>query len=114
MKFLHPGSSATTRLILTRAKSEMLYPAGEMPNCIFSQEKCYLAGFTRARLLGFCSSRGAASRLFVFMAIFSSAAALAGQGSLLSAVDPLIGTANDVNTYPGATLPFGIIQWSPD
>jgi predicted alpha-1,2-mannosidase len=30
------------------------------------------------------------------------------------AVDPFIGTASDGNTFPGATLPFGMIQWSPD
>ena len=30
------------------------------------------------------------------------------------AVDPLIGTAGSGNTFPGATLPFGMIQWSPD
>jgi predicted alpha-1,2-mannosidase len=30
------------------------------------------------------------------------------------AVDPLIGTAGGGNTFPGATLPFGMIQWSPD
>ena len=29
-------------------------------------------------------------------------------------VDPLIGTAGGGNTFPGATLPFGMIQWSPD
>lgn len=29
-------------------------------------------------------------------------------------VDPLIGTAGDGNTFPGASLPFGMIQWSPD
>ncbi|WP_411087239.1 GH92 family glycosyl hydrolase [Streptomyces sp. 061-3] len=28
-------------------------------------------------------------------------------------VDPLIGTANGGNTYPGATLPYGMIGWSP-
>ncbi|MFJ9752363.1 GH92 family glycosyl hydrolase [Streptomyces chartreusis] len=28
-------------------------------------------------------------------------------------VDPLIGTANGGNTYPGATLPYGMIAWSP-
>jgi predicted alpha-1,2-mannosidase len=36
------------------------------------------------------------------------------QGGLIAAVDPMIGTANDGNTYPGATAPFGMIQWSPD
>ena len=30
------------------------------------------------------------------------------------AVDPLIGTDGDGNTFPGASLPFGMIQWSPD
>jgi predicted alpha-1,2-mannosidase len=29
-------------------------------------------------------------------------------------VDPFIGTAADGNTFPGATVPFGMIQWSPD
>jgi predicted alpha-1,2-mannosidase len=29
-------------------------------------------------------------------------------------VDPLIGTAGGGNTFPGATLPFGMVQWSPD
>ncbi len=29
-------------------------------------------------------------------------------------VDPFIGTGADGNTFPGATLPFGMIQWSPD
>ena len=29
-------------------------------------------------------------------------------------VDPFIGTAGGGNTFPGATLPFGMIQWSPD
>jgi predicted alpha-1,2-mannosidase len=30
-----------------------------------------------------------------------------------SLVDPLIGSSNGGNTYPGATLPFGMIAWSP-
>lgn len=30
-----------------------------------------------------------------------------------SLVDPLIGSANGGNTYPGATLPYGMIGWSP-
>jgi predicted alpha-1,2-mannosidase len=29
-------------------------------------------------------------------------------------VNPMIGTAGGGNTFPGATLPFGMIQWSPD
>jgi predicted alpha-1,2-mannosidase len=29
-------------------------------------------------------------------------------------VDPFIGTAGGGNTFPGASLPFGMVQWSPD
>jgi predicted alpha-1,2-mannosidase len=28
-------------------------------------------------------------------------------------VNPFVGTAADGNTFPGATMPFGMIQWSP-
>jgi len=31
-----------------------------------------------------------------------------------ASVDPFIGTAGSGNTFPGATAPFGMIQWSPD
>ena len=30
------------------------------------------------------------------------------------AVNPIIGTAGGGNTFPGAALPFGMVQWSPD
>ena len=33
---------------------------------------------------------------------------------VIASVDPMIGTANEGNIYPGATVPFGMIQWSPD
>src|SRR5271166_5070417 len=29
-------------------------------------------------------------------------------------VDPIIGTEGGGNTFPGATVPFGMVQWSPD
>jgi len=32
----------------------------------------------------------------------------------VSLVNPFIGTANGVNTFPGADVPFGMVQWSPD
>jgi len=31
-----------------------------------------------------------------------------------SSVNPFIGTANGGNTYPGAVVPFGMLQWSPE
>src|SRR3989440_5082688 len=33
---------------------------------------------------------------------------------LAALVDPFIGTAGGFNTFPGADVPFGMIQWSPD
>jgi predicted alpha-1,2-mannosidase len=34
--------------------------------------------------------------------------------NLLPYARPMCGTAGNAFTYPGATLPFGLIQWSPD
>ncbi len=34
--------------------------------------------------------------------------------SAYDAVDPIIGTDGGGNTFPGASLPFGMVQWSPD
>ncbi len=49
--------------------------------------------------------------------LFASCMAVAQTNSSPSAydsVDPFIGTGADGNTFPGATLPFGMMQWSPD
>lgn len=35
-------------------------------------------------------------------------------GQLTDLVNPFIGTENDGNTYPGAAVPFGMVQFSPD
>ena len=50
-----------------------------------------------------------------------SARAERGRADLVKYANPMCGTgtaqnvpAGDNNTYPGATLPFGMIQWSPD
>jgi predicted alpha-1,2-mannosidase len=37
-----------------------------------------------------------------------------GTGDLTHLVNPFIGTQNDGNTYPGAAVPFGMVQLSPD
>ena len=34
--------------------------------------------------------------------------------TLYDTVNPFIGTAGGGNTFPGASLPFGMVQWSPD
>jgi len=33
---------------------------------------------------------------------------------LVAGVNPLIGSRNGGNTFPGASLPFGMLQWSPE
>jgi predicted alpha-1,2-mannosidase len=47
--------------------------------------------------------------------LFFSVCTLAqSASSAYDAVDPIIGTEGGGNTFPGATLPFGMVQWSPD
>lgn len=50
-------------------------------------------------------------------ALFGAPAAQAAgpsAGQLTDLVNPFIGTENDGNTYPGAAVPFGMVQFSPD
>ena len=49
----------------------------------------------------------------VLLALFSAGVAATGSGNA-AAVDPRIGTGGDGHTFPGATVPFGMIQLSPD
>ena len=50
----------------------------------------------------------------VLSSLMNSAGAISQTSSSYDAVDPFIGTLGGGNTFPGATLPFGMIQWSPD
>ncbi|MGW5198374.1 GH92 family glycosyl hydrolase [Streptomyces spiralis] len=43
-----------------------------------------------------------------------AAGAAAPDGRLTDLVNPFIGTQNEGNTYPGAAVPFGMVQFSPD
>jgi predicted alpha-1,2-mannosidase len=45
---------------------------------------------------------------------FSQAQAGSGPESAYSYVDPISGSSEGGNTFPGATVPFGMVQWSPD
>ncbi|HEY0332951.1 MAG TPA: GH92 family glycosyl hydrolase [Stenotrophomonas sp.] len=49
----------------------------------------------------------------LLLAAAQAHAATAGQAAY-QAVDPFIGTAGEGHTYPGATVPFGMVQLSPD
>src|SRR5229473_3144954 len=53
-------------------------------------------------------------RSLLSLLLISSIAVAQANSSAYDSVDPFIGTAADGNTFPGATLPFGMIQWSPD
>ncbi|MFI6469737.1 GH92 family glycosyl hydrolase [Streptomyces sp. NPDC050516] len=50
----------------------------------------------------------------VLAAPAAQAAPPAGGGQLTDLVNPFIGTENEGNTYPGAAVPFGMVQLSPD
>ena len=54
-----------------------------------------------------------AAALGLALPILTSAAA-DRPTSAFAAVDPMIGTGGDGHTFPGATVPFGMIQLSPD
>jgi putative alpha-1,2-mannosidase len=46
--------------------------------------------------------------------IAPAAFAQAADDSPAAAVNPLIGSTNGGNTFPGPMLPFGMLQWSPE
>ena len=50
----------------------------------------------------------------VLLLFLAASSALIAQKPPYESVNPLIGTAGGGNTFPGATLPFGMVQWSPD
>ncbi|MFF3492233.1 GH92 family glycosyl hydrolase [Streptomyces sp. NPDC002795] len=56
----------------------------------------------------------AAALLGAGLAAPATASAASGSGQLTDLVNPFIGTENEGNTYPGAAVPFGMVQFSPD
>jgi predicted alpha-1,2-mannosidase len=69
-----------------------------------------LGGMARTRFL--------ASAILLLLSLLvsrpGSAQSTAPGATPYDAVDPLIGTGGEGNVFPGASLPFGMIQWSPD
>ncbi len=53
-------------------------------------------------------------RLTSFLLLFIGFSAFAQQKTAYDYVDPLIGTQRMGHVYPGATVPFGMVQLSPD
>ena len=54
------------------------------------------------------------TRLLVVFATIAAVHAASAERSPYEAVNTFIGTGADGNTFPGATLPLGMMQWSPD
>ena len=46
--------------------------------------------------------------------LFVAPTAFAAQPDPASLVNPLVGTTNGGNVFPGATMPFGMVQFSPE
>src|SRR5690606_3859174 len=53
-------------------------------------------------------------RLSTLIALIGFNLPIQAQYSLISYVDPFIGTGGHGHTFPGATVPFGMVQLSPD
>jgi len=53
-------------------------------------------------------------RILLFIFLATTAVASAQNKNLVQYVNPLIGTEKMGHTYPGATVPFGAVQLSPD
>src|SRR5580698_6097281 len=47
-------------------------------------------------------------------AVLAAAPTAAAGAAAYAAVDPFIGTAGEGHTFPGAVVPFGMVQLSPD
>ncbi|MFD4976700.1 GH92 family glycosyl hydrolase [Streptomyces sp. NPDC058424] len=65
------------------------------------------------RRLRLCAA-GAVAAFALTAAPVAAPAAEARDDRLTDLVDPFIGTANEGNTFPGAAVPFGMVQLSPD
>lgn len=66
------------------------------------------------RLRGAGTAVAAAVLLGATLAGPAARAAEPRDGQLTDLVNPFIGTENEGNTYPGAAVPFGMVQFSPD
>ncbi|MGW2716731.1 GH92 family glycosyl hydrolase [Streptomyces sp. NPDC001492] len=65
------------------------------------------------RRLRLCTA-GALAASALFAAPATAQATEPNHRQLTDLVNPFIGTENEGNTYPGATVPFGMVQLSPD
>ncbi|PYT02182.1 MAG: alpha-mannosidase, partial [Acidobacteria bacterium] len=65
-------------------------------------------------IVAVCVLSFAPARLAFSQTSTANGAAASVESELTRLVDPFVGTDNDGNTFPGATVPFGMVQLSPD
>ncbi|MFB7597833.1 GH92 family glycosyl hydrolase [Streptomyces sp. NPDC056160] len=70
--------------------------------------------WTRSLRLRLCVGAAAVAASALSTAPAPARAAEPRDARLTDLVNPFIGTANEGNTFPGATVPFGMVQFSPD
>jgi predicted alpha-1,2-mannosidase len=74
-----------------------------------------MSRFDRGRARRHVARTAAALLVGTALAVFSSASVVsAAVADPASVVNPFLGTSNGGNTFPGADVPFGMVQWSPD
>ncbi len=52
--------------------------------------------------------------LLIGLALFAVGAQAADDAMQADAINPLIGSSHGGDTFPGATLPLGMLQWNPE
>ena len=75
---------------------------------------CDQAGGAERAFPSFRKSRVARVRDLACGLVWLLAAAMCSGKSAVDYVNPMIGTAEHGHVYPGATVPFGMVQLSPD
>ncbi len=65
-------------------------------------------------MVSFATLRRCIAPVVLFAAALAAVRAQVPVAEPVSEVNPLIGTANGGNVFPGATVPFGMVQFSPE
>lgn len=61
-----------------------------------------------------CKMKKSGLVISIVIFVFVTSCSNPGKNDIINLVDPFIGTGGHGHTYPGATVPFGMVQLSPD
>ena len=64
--------------------------------------------------MGFIAHHRTCTAVIGSLLILASSCAIGQTADLAGKVNPLIGSSHGGDTYPGAVMPFGMLQWSPE